>query len=31
MIIALVLQKESVNSLDEKINDLNYWLAQPVV
>ena len=31
MIIALVLQKDSVKSLDEKMNDLNYWLAQPIV
>lgn len=31
MIIAQVLQKDSVKSLDEKMNDLNYWLAQPIV
>lgn len=31
MIIAPVLQKDSVNSLDEKMNDLNYWLSQRLV
>jgi hypothetical protein len=31
MIIAPVLQKKSVNSLDEKMNDLNNWLSQPIV
>jgi len=31
MKIAPVLHKAPLNSLDEKINDLNYWLAQPLV
>jgi hypothetical protein len=31
MIIAPVLQKDSVNPLDEKMNDLNYWLPQRLV
>ena len=31
MNIALVLHKAPLNSLDEKMNDLNYWLAQPLV
>ena len=31
MNIAPVLHKASLKSLDEKMNDLNYWLAQPLV
>jgi hypothetical protein len=31
MKIAPVLHKAPLNSLDEKMNDLNYWLAQPLV
>ena len=31
MKIAPVLHKAPFNSLDEKMNDLNYWLAQPLV
>jgi hypothetical protein len=31
MKIALVLHKSPLRSLDEKMNDLNYWLAQPLV
>ena len=31
MNIAPVLHKVPLNSFDEKMNDLNYWLAQPLV
>jgi hypothetical protein len=31
MNIAPVLHKVPLNSLDEKMNDLNYWLAQPPI
>ncbi|MFM9020113.1 MAG: hypothetical protein ACKOOA_02190 [Sediminibacterium sp.] len=31
MNIAPVLHKVPLKSLDEKMNDLNYWLAQPLV
>ncbi len=31
MSITLVLHKAPLKSLDEKMNDLNYWLAQPIV
>lgn len=31
MNIAPVLHKVPLNSLDEKMNDLNYWLAQPLI
>jgi hypothetical protein len=31
MNIAPILQKAPLNSLDEKMNDLNYWLAQPPI
>ena len=31
MNIKPVLHKASLKSLDEKMNDLNYWLAQPLV
>ena len=31
MHIAPVLNKASLKSFDEKLNDLNYWLAQPPV
>ena len=31
MKIAPVLHKTPLNSLDEKMSDLNYWLAQPLV
>jgi hypothetical protein len=31
MKIAPVLHKAPLNSLNEKMNDLNYWLAQPLV
>ena len=31
MNISPVLHKALLNSLDEKMNDLNYWLSQPVV
>lgn len=31
MRIAPILNKSPLNSLDEKKNDLNYWLAQPVI
>jgi hypothetical protein len=31
MKIAPVLHKAPLNSLDEKMSDLNYWLAQPLV
>ena len=31
MNITPVLHKEPLKSLDEKMNDLNYWLAQPLV
>jgi len=31
MKIAPVLHKAPLNSLDEKMNDLNYWLAQPLI
>ena len=31
MNIAPVLHKAALKSLDEKMNDLNYWLAQPLV
>lgn len=31
MNIAPVLHKAPLKSLDEKTNDLNYWLEQPVV
>ena len=26
-----ILHKAPLNSLDEKMNDLNYWLAQPPI
>lgn len=26
-----ILYKAPLNSLDEKMNDLNYWLAKPVI
>jgi hypothetical protein len=31
MNIAPVLRKAPLKSLDEKMNDFNYWLAQPLV
>jgi hypothetical protein len=31
MKIAHALNKEPLNSLDEKMNDLNYWLTQPLI
>ena len=31
MNIAPVLHKAPLKSLDEKMNDLNYWLGQPLV
>ena len=31
MNIVPVLHKAPLMSLDEKMNDLNYWLAQPLV
>ena len=31
MNIAPVLHKAPLNSFDEKMNDLNYWLAQPLI
>ena len=31
MNIAPVVHKASLKSLDEKMNELNYWLAQPLV
>lgn len=31
MNIAPVLHKAPLNSFDEKMNDLNYWLSQPLV
>ena len=31
MNISPVVQKASMKSFDEKLNDLNYWLTQPVV
>ena len=31
MNITPVLHREPLKSLDEKMNDLNYWLAQPVI
>lgn len=31
MNIAPVLHKAPFNSFDEKMNDLNYWLSQPLV
>lgn len=31
MNIAPVLHISPLKSLDEKMNDLNYWLAQPIV
>lgn len=31
MNIKPVLHKVPLNSFDEKMNDLNYWLAQPLV
>jgi hypothetical protein len=31
MNIAPVLHKAPLNSFDEKMNDLNYWLAQPPI
>ncbi|MSQ38394.1 MAG: hypothetical protein EXR19_02365 [Chitinophagaceae bacterium] len=31
MNITPVLHKAPLKSLDEKTNDLNYWLAQPLV
>jgi len=26
-----ILHKATLNSFDEKLNDLNYWLTQPVI
>ncbi len=26
-----ILHKETLNSFDEKMNDLSYWLTQPVI
>ncbi len=26
-----ILHKEPLNSFDEKMNDLSYWLTQPVI
>jgi hypothetical protein len=31
MKITPVLHRSPLKSLDEKMNDLNYWLAQPLV
>ena len=31
MNISPVVQKASMKSFDEKLNDLNYWLTQPVI
>ena len=31
MSIEPVLYKVPLKSFDEKVNDLNYWLAQPVI
>ena len=31
MNISPVVQKASMKSFDEKLNDLNYWLTKPVV
>lgn len=31
MRIDLILHKATLNSFDEKINDLSYWLTQPVI
>lgn len=31
MNIAPVLYKAPLKSFDEKMNDLNYWLAQPLI
>jgi hypothetical protein len=31
MKIAPVVHKELIKSFDEKLNDLSYWLMQPVV
>ena len=31
MNISPVIHKAPMKSFDEKLNDLNYWLAQPVV
>ena len=31
MEITPVVHKTPLKSLDEKMNDLNYWLAQPLV
>ena len=31
MSIEPVLYKVPLKSLDEKVNDLNYWLAQPLI
>ncbi len=31
MNIAPVLHKAPLKSFDEKMNDLNYWLAQPLI
>lgn len=31
MNIAPILHKAPLKSFDEKMNDLNYWLAQPLV
>lgn len=31
MKIASFLHKAPLKSLDEKINDFNYWLSQPVI
>jgi hypothetical protein len=31
MNIAPVIHKAPLNSFDEKMNDLNYWLAQPPI
>lgn len=31
MNITPVLHKEQLKSFDEKMNDLNYWLAQPLI
>jgi hypothetical protein len=31
MSIVPVLHKAPLKSFDEKMNDLNYWLAQPII
>ena len=31
MNIAPILNKVSLKSFDEKMNDLNYWLSQPLI